>query len=198
MDQSGENINLSLIQNGNHFEFARLMDRYSDALYLFAKGILASSPLAEEVVSDIFVKVWQTRHQLDKVANIKSYLFNAVRNQAITYLRKQHQEVVSIEDINHYYFEPIDTPDESALKEEQLRRIYKAIDYLAPQTKMVFSLAKIQGLKYKEIAELLNISVKTVDYHVASAVKKICESIDKEEGGNGLNTLRIFLAISGC
>lgn len=173
------------------------MNRYSDALYLFAKGILASSPLAEEVVSDVFVKVWQSRHQLSKVANIKSYLYNAVRNQAISYLRKRQNEVVSIEDINHYYFEPVDKPDDAELEEEQLSKIYKAIDYLPPQTKMVFSLAKIQGLKYKEIAELLNISVKTVDYHVASAVKKICESIDKEDGGNGWQTLNLFLAMSG-
>lgn len=198
MDQSGEHINLDLIQNGNHLEFARLMDRYSDALFLFAKGILASSPLAEEVVSDVFVKVWQARQQLSEISNIKGYLFNAVRNQSITYLRKQNKDVVSIEDIHQYYFEPIDTPDDSELKDEQLKQIYRAIDYLPTQTKMVFSLAKIQGLKYKEIAELLDISVKTVDYHVASAVKKICESIDKEEGGNGFQTLRIFLAISGC
>lgn len=174
------------------------MDRYSDALFLFAKGILASSPLAEEVVSDVFVKVWQARQQLSEISNIKGYLFNAVRNQSITYLRKQNKDVVSIEDIHQYYFEPIDTPDDSELKDEQLKQIYRAIDYLPTQTKMVFSLAKIQGLKYKEIAELLDISVKTVDYHVASAVKKICESIDKEEGGNGFQTLRIFLAISGC
>jgi RNA polymerase sigma-70 factor (ECF subfamily) len=154
--------------------------------------------LAEEVVSDVFVKVWQARQQLSEISNIKGYLFNAVRNQSITYLRKQNKDVVSIEDIHQYYFEPIDTPDDSELKDEQLKQIYRAIDYLPTQTKMVFSLAKIQGLKYKEIAELLDISVKTVDYHVASAVKKICESIDKEEGGNGFQTLRIFLAISGC
>ncbi len=144
MDQSGEHINLNLIQQGNHLEFARLMDSYSDALFLFAKGILASSPLAEEVVSDVFVKVWQSRQQLEAVTNIKGYLFNAVRNQSINYLRKKHKEVVSIEDINQYYFEPIDTPDDSAIKDEQLKQIYRAIDYLPAQTKWCFHWLKFR------------------------------------------------------
>ncbi|WP_430815756.1 RNA polymerase sigma factor [Carboxylicivirga sp. RSCT41] len=196
MSQSGININLQLIQQGNHLEFARLMDFYSNDLFLFAKGILYDSPVAEETVSDVFIKVWEGRDKLDRVLNLKSYLYSAVRNQAISYLRSQkNKDIVSIEDITTYYFEPVDTPDESELKEEKLQQILRAIDYLPAQTKMVFSLAKVQGLKYKEIAEILDIKVKTVDYHVASAIKKICEAIEKEDKSDSQQILKVFLGL---
>lgn len=192
LNTSKEIINISLIQEGNHLEFARLMDIYTDALFLFAKGILANSQLAEEVVSDVFIKVWESRDKLSVIADLKSYLYSAVHNQAISSLRKENKNIVSIEDIDHFHFEPADTPDDGLIQEEQLRKIYKAVNRLPAQTKMVFSLAKVQGLKYKEIAKVLGISVKTVDYHVASAVKKICESLDKEDNDN-LHLLKIFL-----
>jgi len=193
--RSSENINISLIREGNHLEFARLMDVFSDDLFLFAKGILSSSPLAEEVVSDVFVKVWESRNKLNDIHNLKGYLYNAVRNQAISYLRARQKDVISLDDINHYYFEPVDNPDDSIIKEEQLKKIYRAIDYLPAQTKMVFSLAKVQGLKYKEIAEVLDVSVKTVDYHVASAVKKICEAINKEDEADSQQILKALLVL---
>jgi len=168
---------------------------FSDDLFLFAKGILSSSPLAEEVVSDVFVKVWESRNKLNDIHNLKGYLYNAVRNQAISYLRARQKDVISLDDINHYYFEPVDNPDDSIIKEEQLKKIYRAIDYLPAQTKMVFSLAKVQGLKYKEIAEVLDVSVKTVDYHVASAVKKICEAINKEDEADSQQILKALLVL---
>ncbi|MCG8579810.1 MAG: RNA polymerase sigma-70 factor [Bacteroidales bacterium] len=196
MSQSGTNINLQLIQQGNHLEFARLMDLYSNDLFLFAKGILSDSLVSEETVSDVFVKVWEGRERLERVSNLKSYLYSAVRNRAISYLRAQkNKDIVSIEDITTYYFEPVDAPDDSALKEEKLQQILRAIDYLPAQTKMVFSLAKVQGLKYKEIAEILNIKVKTVDYHVASAIKKICEAIEKEAQSDSQQILKLFLGL---
>lgn len=195
MKSLSANINVQLIIQGNHLEFARLMEHYSNDLYLFSKGILNDAFMAEEAVSDVFVKVWEGRGNLNKISNLKSYLYSAVRNQAITYLRSKNVDVVSIEDINSYFFEPVDTQDDSLLKEEKLQQILKAIDYLPAQTKMVFSLAKVQGLKYKEIAELLNIKVKTVDYHVASAIKKICDVIEKEEKDDSIGVLKVFLSI---
>ena len=196
MSSSSVNINLQLIQQGNHLEFARLMDRYSHDLFLFAKGILNDSVLAEEAVSDVFVKVWESHERLEQVSNLKSYLFSSVRNQAISYLRsKKNRDIVSIEDITTYYFEPVDPTDDSELEEEKLQKILKAIDYLPAQTKMAFSLAKVQGLKYKEIAEILDIKVKTVDYHVASAIKKICEAIEKEDKANTQQILKVFLGL---
>ncbi|MCU4154757.1 RNA polymerase sigma-70 factor [Carboxylicivirga sp. A043] len=196
MSSSSVNINLQLIQQGNHLEFARLLDGYSHDLFLFAKGILNDSVLAEEAVSDVFVKVWESHERLEQVSNLKSYLFSSVRNQAISYLRsKKNRDIVSIEDITTYYFEPVDPTDDSELEEEKLQKILKAIDYLPAQTRMVFSLAKVQGLKYKEIAEILDIKVKTVDYHVASAIKKICEAIEKEDKANTQQILKVFLGL---
>ena len=174
------------------------MDVYTDALFIFAKGILANSQLAEEAVSDVFIKVWESKSKLSEIDDLKSYLYRAVRNQAVSTLRSKNKDVVSIEDINHFYFEPIEAPEDALIQEEKLTHIYKAIDYLPAQTKMVFSLAKVQGLKYREIADLLDITVKTVDYHVASAVKKICERLEQDKSDDNLQVLKIFLGLIGA
>lgn len=166
-----------MIQQGNHIEFARLVDLYSHDLFLFAKGIVSNTQSAEEVVNDVFISLWEHRSDMPQIENLKAYLYAAVRNKAISFLRRQKKNTISLEDLPDYYFEPVAGPDDSVINEETLGQINKAIESLPTKSKMVFSLAKIQGLKYKEIAELLDISVKTVDYHVAVAVEKICKSL---------------------
>lgn len=185
-------ININLIEQGNHIEFARLVDACTPDLFLFAKGILARSEIAEEVVSDVFLKLWENRHELSKIANLKSYLYTAVRNKSISALRSVKKEVISWEDLPDYHYEPVAAPDDSTIDQETLDQINKAIEYLPSKTKMVFSLAKIQGLKYKEIAELLDIKVKTVDYHVAVAVEKICKSLESSQKYPQDKTLQVL------
>ena len=170
-------INKDLIRQGNHIEFARLVDLYSHELFLFAKGIVVHTELSEEIVSDVFIKVWENRSDLENIEYLKSYLYTAVRNRAVSVLRQKKKNTINLDDLDDYYFEPVDSPDNSLIDQEQLEQINRAIEYLPAKTKMVFSLAKIQGLKYKEIAELLDIKVKTVDYHVALATEKICQAL---------------------
>jgi len=170
-------INKDLIQQGSHIEFARLVDVCSHDLFLFAKGIVAHTELSEEIVSDVFIKIWENRSDLLNIDHLKSYLYTAVRNRAVSVLRQKKKHTVNLEDLDDYYFEPVDSPDESLIDQEQLEQINRAIEALPAKSKMVFSLAKIQGLKYKEIADILDISVKTVDYHVALSIEKICQSL---------------------
>ncbi|TAJ14303.1 RNA polymerase sigma-70 factor [Marinilabiliaceae bacterium JC017] len=190
-------IDLHLIQQGSHIEFARLVDLFSHDLFLFANGILHQAESAEEVVSDVFVKLWEKRATVTEVDHIKSYLYTAVRNKAISTLRGRKKDTVSLEDIQEYHFEPVAGPDDSMIDQETLDQINRAIEHLPARTKMVFSLAKIQGLKYKEIAELCDISVKTVDYHVAGAIEKICNTLGvsgKHSGDKGRKMLMLLFS----
>jgi RNA polymerase sigma-70 factor (ECF subfamily) len=105
--------------------------------------------------------------------------------------------LIALEDLQDYHFEPVESVKNDLLDQEILDKIHRAIDCLPTQTKMVFSLAKVQGLKYKEIGELLNIKVKTVDYHVASAIKKISIMLDNEKSHNSDLLLKTFLLLIG-
>jgi RNA polymerase sigma-70 factor (ECF subfamily) len=194
---NSKDINTQLIQDGNHLEFARLVDVYAGDLFLYAKGIVRQAELAEEVVNDVFLRVWESREQLKEIQSLKGYLYKGVQNAAISTLRKKHKNVVGIEDIPEFHFEPVQSVDESLISHETLMHIYRAIDLLPVQTRQVFALAKIQGLKYKEIAELLGISVKTVDYHIASAIEKLCAYLGHDKKKSKVVTQKLLSILFG-
>ena len=186
-----------MIQQGNHIEFARLVDLYSHDLFLFAKGIVAHTQLSEEIVSDVFIKIWENRSELLAIEYLKSYLYTAVRNQAVSALRRGKKDTISLEDIQDYHYEPVAAHEDSIIDQETLEQINRAIECLPAKTKMVFSLAKIQGLKYKEIAQLMDIKVKTVDYHVAAAVEKICQSMGVKGKKSKADVQKMLLLLFG-
>ena len=190
-------INKDLIQQGSHIEFARLVDLYSHDLFCFANGMMAHTQLSEEIVSDVFIKIWENRSDLLDIEHLKSYLYAAVRNQAVSALRRRNKDILSLEDIQDYHYEPVAAHEDSIIDQETLEQINRAIEYLPAKTKMVFSLAKIQGLKYKEIAQLLDIKVKTVDYHVAAAVEKICQSMGVKRKQASVDVQKMLLLLFG-
>lgn len=152
------------------------MECTSDELFLFATGILRRKEIAEEIVSDVFVKTWENRTELWKISNLKAYLFVSVKNACISHLRKEkNDKVISIDRMDNFWFVAVEGPETEYIDKETLAHIHKAIDMLPPKCKMAFTLAKINGLKYKEIAEVMEVSEKTVNNHLVYAIKKITE-----------------------
>jgi len=150
---------------------------YSDMLRL-AQSFVKINEAAEEIVDDAFVKIWCNRSKLYQVNNIKVYLFVCIKNLCINYIEKHKNiHIISIEDID---FEP---EDNKALADQKLHLadmqgiINRAISQLTPQCRLIFQLVKNDGLKHREVAEVLNISVKTVEYHIGNALKKISEKL---------------------
>lgn len=169
----------SLIANGDQKKFRQLMELTSDELLWFAIGFIKNKEIAEEIVSDVYVKIWNNRDQLDKILNLKSYLFTCVRNRCLSHLRKvKNEKIISIESLNEFSFIQVEAPEDSLIEKEIIEQIYAAIEKLPCKCKMVFTLAKINGLKYKEIAEVLDITEKTVNNHLVLAVKKITELLN--------------------
>ena len=121
-------------------------------------GMYVSSPAeAEEIVSDTFLAIWNNRKQLPGISNFDSYIYTVARHKAISYYRKQHMEQVSLDEIS------ID--------------LNLAIDSLPAKCKMAFKLVREDKLKYKEVAAILDISVKTLEAHLANAVRKLRETL---------------------
>lgn len=169
----------SLIAKGDQKKFTQLMEITSDDLLWFAIGFLKNKEVAEEVVSDVFVKIWNNRTQLESILNLKSYLFICVRNGCLSHLRSiKNEKIISIESVSEFQFSQVEGPENDIIEKEKIDQIYAAIETLPCKCKMAFTLAKINGLKYKEIAEVLGVTEKTVNNHLVLAVKKITEVLN--------------------
>ena len=143
-------------------------------LFGFAKTIVQSRESTEEVVSDVFIKLWERRKELEKIENLKVYLYVATRNIAFNYLDKQKRNSTnSIDDVEAEFTSIDFDPEQLLITADMLALIQKAIYQLPPKCKIIFKLAKEDGLKYREVAEVLNISVKTVENQLAIALYKI-------------------------
>jgi RNA polymerase sigma-70 factor (ECF subfamily) len=129
---------------------------------------------AEEIVSDVFVKCWLNRKALAEVQSMDTYLFVAVKNQSLNYIRKySHVHLVQIEDTNEIRFVRTVNPQEELEKKELLFKMEQSIEALPQQCRIVFRLIKEEGIKYKEVAEILNISPRTVQTQLFRAMKKL-------------------------
>lgn len=168
------------IKEGNQDAFRYFVDKHANDLYPFALGYVHIREVAEEVVSDVFLEVWNNRFILDTIQHVRSWLFVMVRNKAISYLRKVESEnMVSFDEIEDYYVPLVQSPDEAIISKEEIDEINLAIATLPPKCKEVFVLAKIEKIPYKEISDMLNISVKTINVHVAKAVGLIAGILKK-------------------
>lgn len=169
----------SLIAHGDQRKFSQLMELTSEELLWFAIGFLKNKEIAEEIVSDVYVNIWNNRAHLEKIINLKSYLFICVRNGCLSHLRKvKNEKIIYTDSVNEYSFLPVEGTEDSLIEKEIIEQIYAAIETLPCKCKLAFTLAKINGLKYREIAEVLEITEKTVNNHLVLAVKKITELLN--------------------
>ena len=130
-------------------------------LFGFARTIVPSRETAEEIVSDVFIRLWERRKELEKIENLKVYLYVATRNVAFNYLDKQKRTPThSIDDVKAEFISIYFDPEQLLITADMLALIQKAIDQLPPKCKMIFKLIKEDGLKYREVAEVLGLSVK--------------------------------------
>ncbi len=150
-----------------------------DQLLLFAQSILKSTEDAEEVVSDLFINIWQKRASLKALEKPRLYFFVSVKNAAINKIRANRRQqpppvdqwLVKSESV---FF----NPEELMLSEEFTKRIMTCVNNLPPKCRLVFKLIKEDGLKYAEVAHLLEISVKTVEAQMAIAMRRLKESLE--------------------
>lgn len=160
----------------------RLVEVYSNDLLYYAQYLVHSKEEAEEIVSDVFFEVWQNRDKFSSVRNEKTWLLTVTHNKAVSFLRKKTSEASSVswEEVGDYGG-PVDlqTPDTRLISQEEMTRINRIIAQLPPRCRQVFVLAKIERLPYKEIADFLGISVKTINIHIAKALEAISSALKK-------------------
>ena len=168
------------IKMGDEQAFELLYRRYFARLCAFANKFLNDPGTSEEIVQDIFLKLWENRAALRSDGSGKSFLFQAVHNKSLNELA--HQKVVNrySEMIRTVYAHPEEFDvHESQIAKELNVRIEAIINDLAPECKKIFLLSRSEGKKHQEIAEMLHISIKTVETQINRALKKLrAELID--------------------
>jgi RNA polymerase sigma-70 factor (family 1) len=159
--------------------YAQLYLAYMPYLLRFARSIIKNNELAEEVVSDVFIKVWQNRAELGKIDNLKLYLYVSTKNTALNYLSRHfRKDIISLEEMSLNISMGTYNPEQLLITSEAVKKINLEIQKLPPRCRLIFKLVKEDRLRYNEIARLLNISVKTIDNQMAIALKKISSAIN--------------------
>lgn len=153
--------------------YKELYALFFKSLQQFAISFVRSPEVAEEIVSDVFIKVWKKRAGLSRISNLKLYLFISTRNGSLNYLRTQKKSILHPEQylvqLQSIYF----NPEKLMLTAEMMNRVQKAINDLPPRCQLIFKLIKEDGLKYREVADLLHLSLKTIENQMAIAIRKI-------------------------
>jgi len=167
-----------IVHDDDHEAYKQLFKSYYHRLFQFAYSITKSKESAEEVVSDVFLKIWLKRKSLEEIRNKHLYLYICTKNQSINYLKRNKRiETFSLHDclieFQSIYFDP----HQLLITAEMLKRIQLAINQLPQKCQSIFKLVKEDGLRYKEVAELLGLSIKTIENQMALALRKLEHSI---------------------
>lgn len=166
------------VANGDENAYKKLFLLYHSKLINFSYSITHSKESAEDVVSDVFLKIWIKRKSLVEIENFHLYLYVTTKNSSINRLLKQKRETTfSLDQVLVELKSIYADPEQLLITAEMLRRVQQAIKELPPRCQLIFKLIKEDGLKYKDVAELLNLSIKTIEAQMTIALRKIGSSI---------------------
>lgn len=158
------------LSQGNELAFTKLYNEYKNVVFSTALKITKSRMLAEEVVQDVFLKIWQNHKNLAEITNIENYLFIISRNHIFDMIKKIARDTSLVVDSNYKNTSTNDTED--AIKDDQYNIILNQIvGQLPPQQQKIYKMAKWDGLSHQKIGEDLGISTETVKKHMAQALK---------------------------
>jgi len=170
---------LKMVADDNRLAFNMFYDLYYDQIFRFSYYFLKDTEACREVVAETFFSIWQSRLKLKDIENIETYLFVTVRNEATRYLsRSSKSRFVSLEDTTlQLTARENESPEDKLLMEEMERILNRVIDELPEKCRLIFLLARQEGLKPKEIAERLSINESTVRVQMKIAIDKIVASL---------------------
>jgi RNA polymerase sigma-70 factor (family 1) len=167
-------ILLSKIQDGDQNGFKEFYQLKFFKLYQFAYSFVHSKEASEEIVNDVFLGIWQKKDTLHTINNIQVYLYVSVKNASLNYLRKNNLSIpICIDDLSVDHFPLVPGPQLLLSQKELQQQIREAIEQLPSRCRLIFKLVKEDGLSYKQVAAILEISVKTVDSQLCLALKKL-------------------------
>ncbi|MCZ4695600.1 RNA polymerase sigma-70 factor [Ancylomarina euxinus] len=171
-----EQLIIQKLQNGEESGLRQMFDLYYSPLCVFALKYIDSFDLAEDLVQDIFIGFWENNRVEQLNTSLKSYLFTSVKNNALNYIRKNKK--YRIEELDDEFDMMMDDSFDPEDLEQMKLKLYQELENLSQQSRIVFEAIIFQNMKYKDVAEDLDISVNTVKTHFARALKQLRGSFD--------------------
>lgn len=172
---------LQQLAEGSEAAFTAIFLRYRGRLYHYIFTITNSREIAEDTVHDVFLKIWNARQRLADISNISAYLFRVCHNQAISGLRRMAKETLILTELRQGTIPFLPEADPASQREIRAY-IHQAVNKLSPQQRQVFLLSRQDGLRHRQIAEELGVSVNTVKTHLAQALRFLREEIGQQYG----------------
>jgi RNA polymerase sigma-70 factor (family 1) len=186
-----EKLLLSKISSGDELSFHILFNKHRKWVYSYVLKIIKSEVLAEEILHDIFLKIWQ--HQgLNEIENLESFLRTVTKNLTLNVLRRTNLEVLVNSHICKNWEEAHNETEEIISLNDSVKVLNQAIEQLTPQQKLVYNLCKNEGMKYAQVAEQLAISPLTVKTHMQHTLRYLRNYLKKY---NHLTLLIIGMAL---
>lgn len=164
---------IALIIHGDEAAFAIFFEHYRDKIYSVAYKLTHSTTIAEDVVEDVFLKIWLKRDNLGGIQNFGAYLFTIARNDVYKVLKitAKNYKVSELTELNQLIAK--NNTEDYLMDKEYSSLLQKAIDRLPQQQKQVYHLIKVQDMKREAVANILQIQPETVKFHLSQAMKNI-------------------------
>jgi RNA polymerase sigma-70 factor, Bacteroides expansion family 1 len=168
---------LQEIAKGNTSAFAKLYIAFYDKVYSVALHYLKIHELAEDSTQQVFLKLWERHSTLASVDDIDAFVFITARNEIFNSLRKRSMQESYRELIRELFLQETGSPEEMLILKQKARLVQRVIDRLPERQRQAFRLSREKGLRYKEIAGIMRISVPTVKEHISNALQQIRSSL---------------------
>lgn len=167
-------ISLDLLQQvaaGEHLAFEHFFYHYKSYVYSIALKFTHEEILAEEIVQDVFVRVWKYREKLAEIQDIDAWMRTVAKNRSLTELKRLAKDTQGKKD--YFNWQPSEWQSANSHGQSTDQLLQKALSRLTPQQQKVFELSFLEGMKRNQIAELLDISPATVGVHLKLAARSV-------------------------
>ena len=171
-------LGLSILQSqvavGDTRAFRQIFDALFSNLTKFSFSFVHSKEAATEIVDELFVQLWVKRDDIMKINDLRVYLYTATKNASLNYISKKAKQI-ELEPYENLQVQMTDvvSPEQIMITKEMLQKIKEALDSLPPRCKLIFKFVREDGLSYSEVAEILGLSIKTIDAQMVIAVSRI-------------------------
>ncbi|MHB1921977.1 MAG: RNA polymerase sigma-70 factor [Chitinophagaceae bacterium] len=179
-------IDITYLQNqiaalDDQAAYKKLFTHFGGKLIRFSSGFVKSREVAEEIVSDVFIKIWINRKNLPAIRNLPVYLYVCTKNLSLNYRKKLDQQYTfCFEDLNLEDLGLSSSPEQLYISGEMVLKINQAIQSLPPKCQLIFQMVKENDLHYQEVAEILELSVKTIESQMGIAFKRLSKAIQPD------------------
>ncbi|MFY0653511.1 MAG: sigma-70 family RNA polymerase sigma factor [Cyclobacteriaceae bacterium] len=190
-----------IVREDDERAFTIFFERYHAKLIQFALLFVPHIEQAEDVISNVLIRLIKNADKVFKMHNLEGYLFISVKNEALNFLKKEGKHKLNVidQDSDFHSHEYVD-PMEKLLEKELRQLITRTVEGFPPKRKMVYKLIKDEGLKYKEVATLMDLSKRTVEVHLKLAIKELRATVrkymaDKKPGTSYMNVARMAYSV---